>query len=306
MKNSLEEEIGVLLRELKLTIALAESATGGAISNLITNVSGSSDYFRGSVVSYDNEIKEGVLGVRRETLEKYGAVSSQTAEEMAQGVRNLMNTDIGLSDTGIAGPGGATPEKPVGLFYIGLSSENGTQVEKRLFHGDRIENKRAATTATLRLLKEYLSKKIGVNLEEKHVVTCFMGHGEKILLLKRSQFVGSYRGRWAGVSGYVEEGNTAYQQALEEIKEETGLDEGDIELAKEGKPLEIVDQKMDRKWIVHPYRFLVMRADKVEIDWEHTEIRWIDPEDMGEYETVPQLKEAWEEVSDGWVGDSTT
>ena len=159
MKISLEEEVGALLKEHKLIIAVAESATGGAISNLLTNVSGSSDYFRGSVVSYDNEIKAGVLGVRNETLEKYGAVSSQIAVEMAEGVRKLMNTDIGLSDTGIAGPTGATPEKPVGLFYIGLSSRRGVQVEEHLFHGDRIENKRSAAKAALRLLRGYLLKK---------------------------------------------------------------------------------------------------------------------------------------------------
>jgi len=156
MDNRLEEEVGILLKEHRLIIALAESATGGVISHLLTNVSGSSEYFKGSVVSYDNEIKEGVLGVRKDTLEKYGAVSSQVAEEMAEGVRKLMNTDIGLSDTGIAGPTGATSDKPVGLFYIGLSSELGTQVEEHLFHGDRIENKRTAATAALRLLREYL------------------------------------------------------------------------------------------------------------------------------------------------------
>lgn len=156
MDNCLEDEVGVLLKEHKLILAVAESATGGLISHLLTNISGSSEYFRGSVVSYYNEIKAGVLGVREETLEKYGAVSSQVAGEMAEGVRRLMNTDIGLSDTGIAGPTGATPEKPVGLFYIGLSTQRGTQVEEYLFHGDRIENKRAAATASLRLLREYL------------------------------------------------------------------------------------------------------------------------------------------------------
>lgn len=136
-------------------------------------------------------------------------------------------------------------------------------------------------------------------MEEKHVVTCFMEHGEEITLLKRSQLVGSYRGRWAGISGYIEEGKTPYQQALEEINEEMGLNIGDIELVKEGESLEVVDEKMGRKWVVHPYRFRVMRPEKIEIDWEHTEMRWIDPGDIGEYETVPQLREAWEEVSDG-------
>lgn len=159
MQNNLEEEIGILLKEYRLTIAVAESATGGTISDLLTNVSGSSDYFKGSVVSYDNDIKAGVLGVRRETLEKFGAVSPQVAEEMAEGIRKLMDTDIGLSDTGIAGPKGATPSKPVGLFYIGLSSQQGVQVKEYLFQGDRIGNKQSAATEALRLLSEYLLKK---------------------------------------------------------------------------------------------------------------------------------------------------
>ncbi len=156
MEGRLEEEVGRLLKERGLTIAVAESATGGLISNLITNVSGSSNYFKGSVISYDNEIKARILAVREETLEKYGAVSRQTGEEMAEGVRKLMNVDIGLSDTGIAGPTGATPGKPVGLFYIGLSSKKGTRVQEYLFHGDRLENKRSAAEAALRMLREYL------------------------------------------------------------------------------------------------------------------------------------------------------
>jgi 8-oxo-dGTP pyrophosphatase MutT (NUDIX family) len=135
-------------------------------------------------------------------------------------------------------------------------------------------------------------------MEGKYVVTCFMEHGKKIALLKRSELVGSYRGRWAGISGYIEEGNTPYKQALEEIMEEVRVDKGYIELVKVGEPLEVIDEKLDSKWIVHPYRFRVIRSDKIEVDWEHTEIRWIDPGDMGEYETVPQLREAWEELSD--------
>lgn len=136
-------------------------------------------------------------------------------------------------------------------------------------------------------------------MEERHVVTCFLEHDGEIALFKRSQQVGTYRGRWAGVSGYIEEGNTPCEQALQEIKEEAGLDREDVELVKEGKPLEVVDLEMGRRWIVHPYRFMVMRPEKIEIDWENTEIRWIDPGDIGEYETVPQLIETWEEVAGG-------
>ncbi len=134
-------------------------------------------------------------------------------------------------------------------------------------------------------------------MEERHVVTCFLEHGAEIALLRRSGRVGTYKGRWAGVSGYIEEGNTPYQQALEEIKEEVGLSEGDVELAKEGEPLEIVDEELGRKWVVHPFRFGVKTAEKIGIDWEHTELKWIDPRDIGQYETVPNLLETWQRVA---------
>ena len=136
-------------------------------------------------------------------------------------------------------------------------------------------------------------------MEEKRVVTCFLEHNKKILLFRRSKRVGTYRWRWAGVSGYIEEGNTPYEQALEEIREETGLGREDIELVKGGEPLEVIDEQMGRKWVVHPYRFRVVRPEKIGIDWEHTEMRWIAPEDIGEYETVPNLGGTWERVSDG-------
>ena len=123
---SIEEEIGNLLRQKKLTLGTVESGTGGLISHTITNVSGSSDYYKGSVISYSNEAKIKIVGVKTETIEKYGAVSSQVAEQMAEGGRKLLNVDICIADTGIAGPTGATPNKPVGLFYLGLSSTTGT------------------------------------------------------------------------------------------------------------------------------------------------------------------------------------
>ena len=111
-------EIGDLLRQKGLTLGTVESATGGLIAHMITEVPGSSDYFNGSVVSYSNEIKNRIIGVGAGMLERYGAVSSQVAEEMALGGKKLLDVDVCLADTGIAGPGGATPGKPVGLFYL--------------------------------------------------------------------------------------------------------------------------------------------------------------------------------------------
>jgi len=133
-------------------------------------------------------------------------------------------------------------------------------------------------------------------MEEKHVVTCFLEREGKICLLKRSRQVGTYRGRWAGVSGYLEEGNTPYQQALEELREEAGLAEEDLELLKTGEPLEAVDEELGRKWVIHPFRFRLLSLEKLRIDWEHTEFRWIKPEKITEFETVPKLAETWERV----------
>ena len=153
----LETEIGDLLRQKGLTLGVVESATGGLISHLITNVPGSSDYYKGSVTAYSNETKIKVIGVKEDTIEKYGAVSYQVAEEMAQGGKQVLAVDICIADTGIAGPSGATPEKPVGLFYIGLSHQTGTYSQEHHFHGDREQNKRAAAEAALFWLKEYLA-----------------------------------------------------------------------------------------------------------------------------------------------------
>ena len=154
--TSLEREVGDLLRHKGLTLGMVESATGGLISHLITNVPGSSDYYKGSVTAYSNEAKIKVVGVKENTINQYGAVSHQVAEEMAQGGRKILGADICLADTGIAGPSGATQGKPLGLFYIGLSHQTGTFSQKHNFHGDREQNKLDAAKAALGWLKEYL------------------------------------------------------------------------------------------------------------------------------------------------------
>lgn len=153
---NLEKEVVDLFEKKKLTLGIVESATGGLISHLITNVPGSSDFYQGSVTSYSNEIKIKVIGVKATTLKKYGSVSPQVAEEMAAGGKKVLAVDICLADTGIAGPGGATPGKAVGLFYIGLACKDGVFNRKHEFHGDRSQNKMSAAEAALAWLKEYL------------------------------------------------------------------------------------------------------------------------------------------------------
>lgn len=135
--HTLDQVAAELLSRHKLTLATAESCTGGLISQMLTNIPGISSVFMGGAVTYSNDAKEEYLGVKRETLLQHGAVSSQTAGEMAWGVRNRLNTDIGVAVTGIAGPDGGTPEKPVGLVYIGLSSEKGTFTKELRLLGNR-------------------------------------------------------------------------------------------------------------------------------------------------------------------------
>ena len=153
---ALEEEIGDLLRRKGLTLGAVESATGGLISHLITNIAGSSDYFKGSIISYSNEIKTNLAGVEESTVNQFGAVSHQVAEEMAEGGRKALGADICIADTGIAGPTGATRDKPVGLFYIGLSHQGGTFSQKHIFSGNRQQNKQEAASAALQWLRQYL------------------------------------------------------------------------------------------------------------------------------------------------------
>lgn len=153
---TLEQEVGGLLRRKGLTLGAVESATGGLVSHLITDVPGSSDYYQGSITAYSNEVKVNVVGVKKDTLKQHGAVSAEVAEEMAAGGRKVLEVDICLADTGIASPAGATPEKPAGLFYLGLSHQGGTSSRKHIFQGSREQNKRSAADATLRWLKEYL------------------------------------------------------------------------------------------------------------------------------------------------------
>ena len=154
--TDLEYVIGALLREKKLTLGAVESATGGLISHLITNVPGSSNYFKGSITAYANAAKRKLVGVKAFTINQYGAVSPQVAVEMANGGRRALVVDICIADTGIAGPGGSTLEKGLGLFYMGLAHKNSTFSRKFQFQGTREEIKQKAAHAALNWLKDYL------------------------------------------------------------------------------------------------------------------------------------------------------
>jgi PncC family amidohydrolase len=157
-EKPLEVEIGELLTANNLKMALAESCTGGLVGHRLTEVAGSSTYFLGGIVAYSYEAKERLLGVRHHTIYDFGAVSAETALEMARGARRAFATDIGLSITGIAGPTGGTPDKPVGLVYIALSTRTGERCERHVWDSDRSGNKARSAEAALDLLCRYLEE----------------------------------------------------------------------------------------------------------------------------------------------------
>lgn len=157
-EEPIEVVIGKLLKEKKLTLSIAESCTGGYLSHLVTSVPGSSEYFLGSLIPYDYQIKMRQLGVKPETLEKYGAVSEPTIIEMANIVRAKFNTDIGIATSGIAGPGGATADKPVGTVWIAYSDKHQTITRKLQLSKDRMINIKLASAAALNLIRQNLPK----------------------------------------------------------------------------------------------------------------------------------------------------
>jgi PncC family amidohydrolase len=154
--EDLAKSAGELLKQTGLTLSLAESCTGGLVAHRITNISGSSNYLLGGVVAYSNEAKEKTLGVPHEILVRYGAVSEETARAMAEGARRILVSDLALAVTGIAGPTGGTPEKPVGLVYIALAAEEEVRCERHIWKGDRLQNKAQSAEAALEMLVAYL------------------------------------------------------------------------------------------------------------------------------------------------------
>jgi len=162
---AIEMQIGALLSERGLTLATAESSTGGLVAHRITSVSGSSAYYLGGFVTYANEAKEALLGVKRETLIAHGAVSEETVLEMARGARERLGADLGIATTGIAGPTGSTGDKPVGLVYVALSAADAELCQRHVWQGDRAANNEQSTHAALRLVRIYLQQRRQVMVE---------------------------------------------------------------------------------------------------------------------------------------------
>lgn len=159
VEKPVEEVVGDLLRQKRYTVSTAESCTGGNIARMITSIPGSSDYFTGSVIAYDNKVKTGVLGVNENTLKEHGAVSKQVVAEMAEGARKLFNTDFAVATSGIAGPDGGSPGKPAGTVWIAVASGDTTTVEKEVYSHERNVNIQRFSTAALDALRRQIISK---------------------------------------------------------------------------------------------------------------------------------------------------
>ena len=156
----LEDAVAQLLISNQMTISSAESCTGGLIADRLTNVSGSSKYFKGSIVAYSNEIKSSILNINENVIATHGAVSEEVAIAMARSVKNKLKSDIGISTTGIAGPSGGSKDKPVGLVYIGIVSDQHEKVYKFKFTFNRKTNKLMSSQSALNILRIYLLKEV--------------------------------------------------------------------------------------------------------------------------------------------------
>ena len=163
--ETLEEAIGKLLKKRGLTLATAESCTGGFLAHKITKVPGSSRYYKGSIIAYANETKQQQLGVKRATLEKHGAVSEATVKEMVGGVLKALNTDIGISISGIAGPGGGTPEKPVGTIWLAIGNKDYIETKKLQISKDRFLNIQYTAIQGLNMIRQFVHKYYPVTIE---------------------------------------------------------------------------------------------------------------------------------------------
>lgn len=152
--QSTEEKIAELFRQKRMTLAIAESCTGGLISHRITNIPGSSKFFKGGVVAYSNEMKTSILGVSRKAIRDHGAASSDIAHAMAEGAKRVLKSDIAMAITGIAGPTGGTDKKPVGLAFMAFSGRKTVRIHKILFKGNRVTTKKRFSDAALKFILE--------------------------------------------------------------------------------------------------------------------------------------------------------
>ncbi len=274
-----------ILKEKKIKCAIVECSTGGLISSEIVKNAGASQIFLGAFIPYSNELKSFLSSDLSE-----GAVSEKCALSLARKVKDISKADLVISETSILGPKGGTETKPVGLSFLAIVSNKGEFSFVNLFKGSREKiMKYVASSAFFFAINHIL----GWNLQTRKVASTFVEYEGKILILKRSGKVGSYKGKWGVVSGHIEEGETEEETSLKELKEEIGLDINLIKKLTKSSPFEISDIKLGIRWEIIPFRAILKTKPEIKIDWEHTKFLWIKPSQIHKFKTAPLLYQGY-------------
>jgi 8-oxo-dGTP pyrophosphatase MutT (NUDIX family) len=239
----------------------------------------------GAFLPYSNELKSFLSADISD-----GAVSEKCAISLARKIKSITNADLVLSETSILGPKGGTEQKPVGLSFLAIASNKGEYSFVNLFKGEREKIMVSVASSAFFFAINHI---LGWELQTRKVASTFVEYKGKILILKRSRKVGSYRGRWGVVSGHIEEGETEEETSLKELKEEIGLDPNLIEKLIKSTPFELSDTKLGIRWEITPFRAILKTKPDIKIDWEHVKFLWINPSELSKFKTAPLLYQGY-------------
>lgn len=283
--RKLSKKFFELLKEKKIKCAVVECSTGGIISSEIVRNAGASEVFVGAFLPYSNELKSFLSADISD-----GAVSEKCAISLAKKIKSITNADLVLSETSILGPKGGTKQKPVGLSFLAIASNKCEYSFVNLFKGEREKIMESVASSAFFFAINHI---LGWELQTRKVASTFVEYKGKILILKRSRKVGSYRGRWGVVSGHIEEGETEEETSLKELKEEIGLDPKLIEKLIKSTPFELSDAKLGIRWEITPFRAILKTKPDIKIDWEHVKFLWITPSELSKFKTAPLLYQGY-------------
>lgn len=272
-----------ILQSKGLRVGFVESSLGGFMSQALVKFPGASKIFVGSIIPYSYDMKESF------NLPK-SAVSEDYTNKSAEIFFNMLKADLVISESSILGPGGGSDQKPVGLSFVSIVSSRGRTSFVNLFRGSRLDIMKKVASFCFFVAKNHI---IGWDLKERVVSSTFLCYKGKILIMKRSRKVGTYKGMWGVVSGHVEEGETPLETALKEIEEETSIKRDLIKNIFQGMHFEVVDRNIGIKWKINPFRAEIDGKPRLKIDWEHIQYKFIRPTDIFKFKTAPMLYQGY-------------
>lgn len=274
-----------ILHSKGLKVGLVESSLGGFLSQEIVSFKGASRVFVGSVIPYSYGMKNFF-----NFTSPNGAVSEDYTNRSAEIFLNISKADLVVSESSILGPEGGSEQKPVGLSFVSIFSSRGKTSFVNLFRGSRRKIMEEIASFCFFVARNHI---IGWDLQKRSVASTFLCYNGRILLMRRSKKVGTYRGMWGIVSGHIEEGEEPLETALKEIEEETSVKRDLLKNIVRGTQFEVVDPSIGIKWEISPFRAEIDGKPMLKIDWEHTQYKFIKPSDIFKFKTAPMLYEGY-------------